>query len=453
MNATWKCWLAGLALALGCAFPAAAQQTAWRAVPQTTTAPAVIASTPVAPVAQLGRPTIARTAPAATLAAPAAVVRGAMPEEAPFPPPTPQLQVVSYDPLLGSDSFGPPQPPPPSPFSTSRTGGPPDSVPPPGSVPISPPDVIPHAAVDRPIGPTWGEKWGKWFAWGDASSGNPRGAWCSDPCVSGLVSPVTMPFFFEDPRALTEVRPIFMYQSIPSRTPNVGGGDVWFFGTQARLAFNDRFSIVMNELGFIGTNPKSQLGPLNDSTGFAEVKIGPKYTFFKSADSGSVAAAGLTFELPVGSNKVYQNVGTLSMTPYLSYGQTFGRLPSGYGSLNFMGTTGYSFSIDNERSQFYYLNLHLDYNVANMNTFFPLVELNWIRYTRAGNANNFGFEGADLINFGSATRQGRDYVSVAGGLRYRFNDHVWAGAAVEFPVSNEKGLSDYRLTFDVIFRY
>jgi hypothetical protein len=219
------------------------------------------------------------------------------------------------------------------------------------------------------------------------------------------------------------------------------------------LAFDDRFSLVLNQIGILGTDGSNPNGPITDSTGFAEVKIGPKYTFLKYSDWGSVAAAGLTFALPVGSGSVNQNVGNLGLTPYLSYGQAFGRLPGGYGSLNFMGTTGFSASLNNERSEFFFLNLHLDCNIANMNSWFPFVEMNWIQYTKGGNRGDFGFEGADLINMGSSTREGNTYFTVAPGLRYRFNDNVFLGAAVEIPLAREKGLSDYRLTFDMIFRY
>src|SRR5262245_64994375 len=158
-------------------------------------------------------------------------------------------------------------------------------------------------------------------------------------------------------------------------------------------------------------------------------------------------------EIPAGSSKVFQDTGQASIVPYLSYGQTVYRLPSGFGALNFMGNLGYSISTDNQRSEFFYTNLHLDYNVAGLNAFFPLVEVNWMHYTKSGNNVNLGFEGADLINFGSATRQGRDYVSLAIGARYRFSNNIQFGAAVQFPVTNEQGLADYRLTFDMIFRY
>ena len=45
---------------------------------------------------------------------------------------------------------------------------------------------------------------------GAASGG--RCAFQSDHCFDSFISPVTNPFLFEDPRSLTEVRPIFMIQ-------------------------------------------------------------------------------------------------------------------------------------------------------------------------------------------------------------------------------------------------
>ena len=79
----------------------------------------------------------------------------------------------------------------------------------------------------------------------------------SDHVFDGFISPVTNPFLFEDPRSLTEVRPIFMYQQIPGGQPDLSGGNIWFFGTQARVAFTDRLSFVFHKLGGISVNPGS----------------------------------------------------------------------------------------------------------------------------------------------------------------------------------------------------
>ncbi|MFO0877553.1 MAG: hypothetical protein U0840_09275 [Gemmataceae bacterium] len=334
--------------------------------------------------------------------------------------------------------------------------GPPDEVPPPPTSPFptggSGSDVAPGVITDNPVSPSVWDRCVNAVTFGDKGTTHGRSAFESDNCFPGLMSPISMPFYFEDPRALTEVRPIFMYQSIPGDNPYTRGGSAMWFGTQLRLAVSDRLSFVMNELGFLSINPEQATPPFSNSTGFTELKLGPKYTFLRNTDSGTVAAAGMTFEIPCGNGSVFQNTGALSIDPYASIGQTFG-IGSGWGSINLLGTTGYSFSVNDKRAEFLYLNFHMDYNIANTNTIFPLFELNWMHYTNTPTSRNLGFEGAYMINFGSSTRAGNDWLSLVGGLRGRISEHVFAGFAAEFPVMPETGFADYRLIFDVIFRF
>src|SRR5262249_1885061 len=148
------------------------------------------------------------------------------------------------------------------------------------------------------------------------------------------------------------------------------GGNIEFFGTQARLAFCDSFSVVLNKLGGIWFQPSRHTTTVDgfqltvdDGSGFAEVWIGPKWTFLRNEHTKTLGALGLTFEMPVGSHSVAQDTGTLSLTPYLSMAQAFGR--SSYGSFDAMGTLGYAFSVNNSRSEHFFTSLHLDYNIAN----------------------------------------------------------------------------------------
>jgi hypothetical protein len=473
-------WAVGLVVTASLPCLAAAQEVVWRAVARTPDQPAVIASTaprpaePAAPAtASLGRPvplvdhrrvaTPARCpAPPAPRARSTPLIRAQAGEpEPPDPllapilpssaPPPPEL-APGGEGIRPTAGTAPLQPPVPDPVFGTHTAAAPSDPPPPPPPGLPPPDPTPGMAIDQPVGPKWWEKMRGWMRWGDSGSTNGRGCFQSDHCFDCLISPVTQPFYFEDPRALTEVRPIFMYQSIPSATPVIHGGNLYFFGTQARLAFTDQLSLVLNELGFISFDPRNTAPPLIQSgTGFAEVKLGPKWTFLRSTDWGSVAAVGLTFEIPAGDRKVFQNTGQLGLNPYLSYGQTF-RLPSGFGALNFLGVMGYDISTDSRRSEFFHMHFHLDYNIASIGLF-PLIELNWLHYTKRGTNGSFGTEGADLINLGSSTRRGDDYLSLAVGARYRFSDHIYAGGAVEFPLSHERGLNDFRVTLDLIFRY
>ena len=165
-----------------------------------------------------------------------------------------------------------------------------------------------------------------------------------------------------------------------------------------------------------------------------------------------MAAAGLTFEIPVGSSTVAQNTGNLGLDPYLTIGQHC-RLPSGFGSLNFLAAGGYSFAADDKRTEFAHVSLHMDYNIANTN-FYPLIEFNWFHITNAGDQRNLNFEGADLVNFGSSTIGNRDLVLGAIGLRYKCSEHFQIGGAFELPLTNHHNtLTDCRATIDMIFRY
>src|SRR5262249_17784552 len=185
--------------------------------------------------------------------------------------------------------------------------------------------------------------------------------------------------------------------------------------------------------------------------GFSEIHIGPKYTFLRSECTGTVGAVGLAFEIPSGPSKVFQDTGSLSLRPYVSLAQTFGR--SSYGSFDAMGTIGYDFGVDNKRSDMFFTSLHLDYNVANANKIYPFLELNWTHYSANGKARPFDFEGRDLFNFGSNHVAGHDPITLAPGVRYKFTEWAQVGTAFEFPVTERKDLMDFRWTFDLIFRY
>jgi hypothetical protein len=312
--------------------------------------------------------------------------------------------------------------------------------------------------LDKPLQHSLWDRCKDYCGCGERASASGRCMFQSDHCFDYFASPVTVPFLFEDPRALTELKPLFIYAGAPRSNPIFRGGNAEFYGLQARLAVTERLSFTVNELGFITLNPfNASAGPpglFSQSTGFAQVELGPKYTFLRSENWKTVMAGGLIFQIPAGSPKVFQNTGTLGLAPYLSAAKNF-CLPAGWGSTNLMGTLGYDFAVDTKRSQFFYMLLHWDYNIANTNMFFPFLEMSWFAYTQGGKANvpGFGFEGLDLVNFGSRNVGGRDFLGISPGLRFKLNEHIQAGAAVTWPLLNQKEINDYTLTFDIIFRY
>jgi hypothetical protein len=339
---------------------------------------------------------------------------------------------------------------------------PPIPAPPPG-VPVPPPNpgeryncgvVAEPPASTHPFLDGCNHYWDKtrnFFTGLTAAPLAGQGWFQSDHCFDQLASPVSNPFLFEDPRSLTEIKPLYMEQGTPSSNFIFHGGDIEFAGVQARLAITERFSLVLSELGEVWMEPHNSVDGFSPSTGFAEIRVGPKYTFYRCESSGTIAAAGVNFDIPAGSSKTFQNTGNLSIEPYISFGQTFWR--TSYGTFDFLNTTGYNVATDDRRTDFLFSSFHLDYDVAGLHKIYPFIEANYFHYTKAGNGLPLGFEGRDLFNFGAGGVSGNNTFTVAPGIRYKFNECLQTGVAVELPASGHRDLIDYRVTVDVIFRF
>ena len=291
----------------------------------------------------------------------------------------------------------------------------------------------------------FGDKFGDLFTRED----DHRGWFCSDHGFDQFASPVTNPFLFEDPRATTELRPVFIYQKVPGAQPDFHGGSLFFVGARGSVAFTERLSLTVNKIGGIGVYPGSG-SPLDSQFGLSEIWLGPKVTIYRNPDAGTILSAGGIFQIPVGTAKVYQNTGSLSITPYVSAGQTLFR--TRLGSINGLATGGYSFSVNHDRSDYLYASGHLDWDVCDRHRLYPLVELNWFQYTTNGRSTPFPGEGRDLINFGDQAR-GSNLLTWAIGGRVKVTESSQVGAAFELPLLGNRDLFQYRFTVDFIWRY
>ena len=298
--------------------------------------------------------------------------------------------------------------------------------------------------------PNGGGGGGDFGGQGRGEGGNSFWSFESDHCFDEFISPVSNPFLAEDPRTLTEIRPIFLYQTIPNSNPLYSGGNVQFFGVQGRLALTQRFSIVLNKLGAVAINPGS--GTLvGSSSGFAEIWLGPKYNWYREDQTGTISSVGAIFQLPIGPSTVYQDTGSLSIVPYINVAQRFGK--TSWGTFNVMDTFGVALSADSERSNYFYNSFHVDFDVANWQRIYPLIEVNWFHYTSNGSARpTLGFEGMDFANTGSA-ESGFNFLSLAIGGRYKFSEAVQAGISMDFTLIGNNALQNFRLGTDAIWRY
>lgn len=292
----------------------------------------------------------------------------------------------------------------------------------------------------------FGDKLRDWLA-----PGGGRDSWLfSDHAFDQFATPISNPFLAEDPRALTEIRPIFIYQNVPSPQPNFQGGNVFFFGGRASIALSERLSFTVNKLGAVAIGAKNKNFSDNEF-GFAELWFGPKFTFYRDPQASTILAAGAIFQLPSGPAKVFQDTGNFSIAPYLSAGKTLWEFRE-FGSFNGLMTAGYAFAGNRERSEYFYASAHLDFDVRNNHRLYPVLEMNWFQYTRSGTTQKVSGEGQDLFNFGSRSN-GASLVTGAVGGRYKITEAAQIGAAFELPLFGNKDVFQYRFTMDVIFRY
>jgi len=272
----------------------------------------------------------------------------------------------------------------------------------------------------------------------------------SDRRFDCFISPLTNPFYSEDPRSVTEVRPIMIYQTTPGGQQDALGGNAFFIGGQARLALTERWSVVVNKLGYQSFRSGSA-SPFSFGGGLSEFWIGPKYLIYRDAATQTLFTGGATFQIPVGPDKNFQNTGKLSIVPYVTSAKKL--LPTDLGTLNGMASTGYSFGTTKARSDFFFLSAHLDFDIGNNHRFYPVAELNWFSVTKGGDARDLSFEGRDLANVGAPVA-GRNLVTWALGGRYKVPTGRWEfGAAFEMPLIGQRDLLQSRFTFDLIWRY
>jgi hypothetical protein len=266
---------------------------------------------------------------------------------------------------------------------------------------------------------------------------NGRALFQSDHAFDAFVSPVSNPFYLYDPRALTEVKPLFIYQHVPG-TEGVAHGNIYFAGVQGRVALTDRLSFVFSKLGVTWSEVNAPAFNISHHSGFSDLFLGPQYTFIRSDTTCTLLAGGLSFDIGTGSSRVlFREVDDLALRPYLSFGQNF---KTGIGDFNFLNTTGFSIGTSNRDRSLFFTSFHVDYDVAGWHKFYPLIELNYFDYFRHAAAANLGLEG-------------RNQLSMAVGARYKFTENIQAGGAFEFPLISPHHFMDYRLTLDMIFRY
>lgn len=259
----------------------------------------------------------------------------------------------------------------------------------------------------------------------------------SDHCYDDFISPMTNPVYFEDPRNLTELRPIFLQHKVPLAA---GGGDIQLYALQFRAALTDRLSLIAPKDGYaVSTNPLI-------ADGWADVAAGLKYLIYSDPAAQRLLSGGLTYTMPVGSPRTLQARGDGDFHMFLTGGAEF------LEHAHVISASGFRLPAnDNEGSQLWYWSNHFDYQV--LQKWYLFNEYNWYHWMKSGNIGLAGVEGGDLFNLGSTGVAGNDIVTGAFGVKMKPSSNTELGVAWELPLTDRRDVLENRITVDAIFRY
>lgn len=272
----------------------------------------------------------------------------------------------------------------------------------------------------------------------------------SDHCFDDFISPMSNFVFFEDPRTLTEARAIFFHHELPDSIGTLGlpGGQVQLYALQLRFALSERLSLIAVKDGFIVTDING--GPLDAllDDGWAAVTAGLKYNLVRNTCSGTLLSTGLTYEIPVGSQRTLQDIGDGEFHAFFTGGQ---RLFSGLA--HYLGAVGFRFPVDGgiQTSSIHWSN-HLDVKLTDR--IYAFTEAVWWHWTdSANNGLALGVAGQDAFNLFSTNVAGNDLVTQSVGVKFKPSGNAELGVAYEFPLTGFEDIIDSRIQAELILRY
>lgn len=190
-----------------------------------------------------------------------------------------------------------------------------------------------------------------------------------------------------DPRAVTEIYPIFGAGWVSGSKAILPSGDVQLYGAGISVALTDRLSIGLNQGGYGVANfssskerilqslglPVPEIARSRDRAGWMNLGGFAQYTLIADVPNQFLLTAGVRWEAPTGANQMFQGSGPAYLSPYVTVGKELGLF-------HILATTGYEFPAGSGSSttETYYFNLHIDRKIGRI---YPLAEFNYAHRT------------------------------------------------------------------------
>lgn len=265
--------------------------------------------------------------------------------------------------------------------------------------------------------------------------GDPNPAGEGVPPEQVAVHPVTGPYHHEDAFVTSDIRAWFVYHEFPTDLA-LGGGKAYTPAVQVRLALLPDLQFVAYKDGWLFIDT-----PALEDDGLVDIAAGLKYAIVQDFESQFHWAVGAGYELAVGDKDVLQDDDEVRL--WTSVNKGFDRLHLG-GTFNVFFAPNRA-QDNGDRISWH---VHADYYVNEWLS--PVVEVNGYHMIRSG-TSAFAFHGADVLNLG--TGEGDAVVTLALGGEFRFIEALGLRGAVEFPLTGDSGLYEWRLTTSAVFSF
>lgn len=256
--------------------------------------------------------------------------------------------------------------------------------------------------------------------------------------LDNMISPITNPINFEDPRISTEVRPLYVYHDVNDDFITTGG-EVQAVAAQARIALTDRLALIATKDGALRLRSDEVLA---DQSGALNLEGGLKYAAYMNKEDGQIVSLGLKYQAATGSPRIFQGQGEGLIIPFVS-------AAAAVGPVNVIGETQLRDAVSDTDSSFWDVSLHADYPIEN---FYPTVELNMFHVYEGGDRLPLPGEGADVLDIGASGAAGDTTVNMAVGLRYRLCKYADFGVGYEFPLTSGDDVFGQRMVVDFIVK-
>ncbi|MBL8822322.1 MAG: hypothetical protein JNJ77_07015 [Planctomycetia bacterium] len=264
----------------------------------------------------------------------------------------------------------------------------------------------------------------------------------SDSAFPRFIGPSSNPWLAKDPRSLTEARLLGVGNWTPSNQV-LGNTFSQSYLLQTRVALTKRWQVFMDKNGYSFIDPEN--APGND--GWNNLAFGAKYVLIRDVEQQRLLSAAVQLEIPTGEASVFQRPSDGSLTGILTFGQEF------WCFWHLLGNAGVRAPLSNDGSTLLFTQLHLDRELFGW--LHPLAEFNYYRILTDGRGvypAGLG-QGDAMLDWSIPQTTGSDLVTVAVGLKARYNRMAEFGVTYERPLSETPRLLEHRIIAEVVVRY